>query len=305
MGDMPTIGQTLGETRRRKGLTVNDVAHATRIPTNTLLNIEENDFSKFPSIAYAKSFVRKYSEHLGIDLSAEMEHLNSGITVRLGDNEMIGERQNTIKKNRLSRLHRPNKSVRPRYNKPGGAPLFLNVILFVLIFSLGIFYFLGYNANSIEEAKFDIATGLKLPYASKPTGNDVVSLPGSPPQDPVTKPAVSLPFDETLPALSVEAHEIPANPLRPRHTPQMVAADEPVSPGVSDVSAMTKSTTDPQAILRPEGTNPPATRASAPPVPTAPETTVPAPAENSSGDRSKPPIPITTPIRAVPVATAE
>lgn len=341
-GDMPTIGQKLGETRREKGLTVNDVAHETRIHPNMILSIEEDDFSKFPSVAYAKSFIRKYSDHLGVDLSAAMEHLNSGTTVRLGDNELMGEMKKTIKKDSLFRLERRPKGARRRTEKPGGAPLFLNFILFALIAALAIFYFLGYNASSIDQAKSDIATGLNLPYtpsapapapapatdspapapaavavaptppapAPAPAQVAATPSPGTPPQYPVIKPAVSLPLDESLPAPAAESETLPDNPLRPRNTPRMVFTEEPLPAlGLDDLPAVKKPAVEPQAMLRPEGTDPSATRAATPPAPAPaaapPAATPPAPTENASGEGNPAPAPAAQPVRAVPVATSE
>lgn len=329
---MPTIGQKLGETRREKGLTVNDVAHETRIHPNMILSIEEDDFSKFPSVAYAKSFIRKYSDHLGVDLSAAMEHLNSGTTVRLGDNELMGEMKKTIKKDSLFHLERRPKGARRRTEKPGGAPLFLNFILFALIAALAIFYFLGYNASTIDQAKSDIATGLNLPYtpsapapastavavaptppaapAPAPAQVAATPAPGTPPQYPVIKPAVSLPLDESLPAPAAEPESLPDNPLRPRNTPRMVFAEEPLPAlGVDDLPAVKKPGVEPQAMLRPEGTDPAATRGATPPAPAPaaapPAATPPAPPENASGEGNPVPAPAAQPVRAVPVATSE
>ncbi len=332
-GDMPTIGQQLGETRREKGLTVSDVAHDTRIHPNMILNIEEDDFSKFPSVAYAKSFLRKYGEYLGVDLSTSMDHLNSGTTVRLGDNELMGEMKKTIKKDSLFRLERRPKGFRRRSEKPGGAPLFLNFILLALIFALAIFYFLGYNASSIEEAKSDITSGLNkaIPFAETKGGTPVVPpvvagaapvpapttpapvaaptpprnvaatpaqiLPGTgtPPQYPIIKEAVTLPRDENLP------DELPENPLRPRNTPRMVFAEEPVTPlSAGELPAAKKPAVEPQAPLRPAGTDPAAT-GTARPAPAAPL----APAGNAAGNGGAPPAPAPQPVRAVPVAATE
>ena len=75
---MPTIGQKLGKARRSRDLSIEDVAHETRIHPNMILCIEEDDFSHFPSVAYAKSFIRKYSDYLEVDISSEMSALNSG-----------------------------------------------------------------------------------------------------------------------------------------------------------------------------------------------------------------------------------
>lgn len=234
---MPTIGEKLEETRLRHGLTVEDVAHETHIHPNMLIRIEEDDFSQFPSVAYAKSFIRKYSEHLGVDLGDAMETLNAGV-MRLGDNELMGEMKKTIHKDRRFRLERTPKALRRRSDKPAGAPLFLNLVLGTLIVSLGLFYFLGYNAPTAQKAKEDIARslGIELPPAPQaavespvaktppstapvtgnppaaaqtdptvPIDNPLGSLapvapatPGVPPVYPPIKPAVSVTFDDTL-----------------------------------------------------------------------------------------------------------
>jgi transcriptional regulator with XRE-family HTH domain len=326
---MPTIGQKLGETRREKGLTVDDVAHSTRIHPNMILSIEEDDFSKFPSVAYAKSFIRKYSDYLGVDLSAAMEHLNSGTTIRLGDNELMGEMKKTIRKDSLFRLERRPKGARRRTEKPGGAPLFLNFILFALIAALAIFYFLGYNASSIDQAKSDIASGLHLPYTPPTPVTDapapaagptppiapvlapapvaVMPAPGTPPQYPVIKPAVAVPFDDSLPDPASETETFPDNPLRPRNTPRMVFAEEPLPTlGIDDLPAVKKPAVEPQAMLRPEGTDPAATRAATPPTPPPQGPAAPqAPASNASGAGTPAPAPAAPAVRAVPVATSE
>jgi cytoskeletal protein RodZ len=234
---MPTIGEKLEETRLRQGLTVEDVAHETHIHPNMLILIEEDDFSQFPSVAYAKSFIRKYSEHLGVDLGDAMEALNAGV-MRLGDNELMGEMKKTIHKDRRFSLERTPKALRRRSDKPAGAPLFLNLVLGTLIVSLGLFYFLGYNAPTAQKAKEDIARslGIELPPAppaavespvaktppspvpatnhppgaaqtdpTVPIDNPLGSLaPGSsaasgtPPVYPPIKPAVSVNFEDTL-----------------------------------------------------------------------------------------------------------
>jgi cytoskeletal protein RodZ len=234
---MPTIGEKLEETRLRHGYTVDDVAHETRIHPNMIIRIEEDDFSQFPSVAYAKSFIRKYSEHLGVDLGDAMEALNAGV-MRLGDNELMGEMKKTIHKDRRFRLERTPKALRRRSDKPAGAPLFLNLVLGTLIVSLGLFYFLGYNAPTAQKAKEDIARSLGIelppappaavdaPVAKTPPGNAPVAnqppaaaqtdltepidnplgtlapaspvTPGTPPVYPPIKPAVDVSFDDTL-----------------------------------------------------------------------------------------------------------
>ncbi len=165
---MGTIGEILGDARQNSGLSIEDVAHETRIQPATIRCIEEDDFSKLPSVAYAKSFIRKYAEFLEVDVSSALKALNSGVTVRLGDNELMDEMKRTIKKDRRFRLEKSPKTVRRKLDKPGSAPILLNSFS-RLITALAVFYFLGFNTNNAEEAKQEITRGLQKanPFADE------------------------------------------------------------------------------------------------------------------------------------------
>jgi len=64
---MKTAGSILHETRLRKGILLEDIEKATRIRKKFLEAIESDDYTVLPSIAYAKGFVKNYSEFLGLD----------------------------------------------------------------------------------------------------------------------------------------------------------------------------------------------------------------------------------------------
>ncbi|MDF1823468.1 MAG: helix-turn-helix domain-containing protein [Verrucomicrobiales bacterium] len=187
---MATIGQRLGEARRASGMSVADVSHETHIHSNMIHNIEEDDFSKFASVAYAKSFIRNYAEFLGVDLGGTMDALDSSKTLRLGEHELMGEMKKTIKKDRRFRLQRGSKSSR-RLDKPGGAPVFLNLILFSLIAAIAVFYFLGYKAGSVEEARDEITKGLQKANPFGEEGVETDSPSESPAKDEIPEASLS------------------------------------------------------------------------------------------------------------------
>jgi transcriptional regulator with XRE-family HTH domain len=64
-----TVGQRLTEARTKQGLSIEDIAHTTRIRPNTLRDMESDDYSNFPNLTYAKSFLGMYSKHLEVDVS--------------------------------------------------------------------------------------------------------------------------------------------------------------------------------------------------------------------------------------------
>ncbi len=70
-----TTGQNLRSAREAKGLTLLDVAHVTRIPTGRLQQLEDDNFAAFGNMAYAKSFLRNYSQYLSVDATEVAEGL--------------------------------------------------------------------------------------------------------------------------------------------------------------------------------------------------------------------------------------
>ena len=59
-------GEKLQQARAEKGLSLEDVAKATRIKTEFLSYIEDGEYQKLPSPSYAHGFVRNYARFLGL-----------------------------------------------------------------------------------------------------------------------------------------------------------------------------------------------------------------------------------------------
>ncbi|MEC5125230.1 helix-turn-helix domain-containing protein [Verrucomicrobiales bacterium BCK34] len=258
---MATIGQELGNTRREKGLSIEDVAHETHIHTSTIRSIEADDFSMFPSVAYAKSFIRNYSEYLDVDVADFLEDLSTSETNRFSDNELMGEMKDTIKKDSLFRGGSKSLFPRRRPGKPGGAPVFLNFILAVLIAAFVIFYFLGYNASSIDEAKSEITNGLKK---ANPFGHEDGDAEGAAAGEGLTAEEMAsgkLSFEDELPSLA-KGKGSKKGAIPPPQIPEEGSA--PVTFGEADqkaqekvdLPAMKRPEVEPKPELRPEGTDP-------------------------------------------------
>lgn len=64
---MKTVGVFLKETRQRKGWTLAYIEQATKIRLKFLEAIERDDYTKLPSLSYAKGFVKNYAEFLGLN----------------------------------------------------------------------------------------------------------------------------------------------------------------------------------------------------------------------------------------------
>ncbi len=64
---MNTVGSILKEARITKGYTLKQVEKATKIRSKFLEAIEADDYTTLPSPAYAKGFVKNYSDYLGLE----------------------------------------------------------------------------------------------------------------------------------------------------------------------------------------------------------------------------------------------
>lgn len=80
---MTQIGQTLRQARRSRGLELDTIARATRIPPKYLAALEDERFERLPGEAYTRSFLRQYARHLGLDPEGLLEELRA----RIGDDE--------------------------------------------------------------------------------------------------------------------------------------------------------------------------------------------------------------------------
>lgn len=61
---MIRVGDKLKEERKKKGLTLEQVAKATKIRVNFIQAMEEGEYEKLPGISYAHGFVKNYLEFL-------------------------------------------------------------------------------------------------------------------------------------------------------------------------------------------------------------------------------------------------
>ena len=72
-----SIGQKLAAARKRRDLTIEDIAHETRIHIDTIRNLEADDYSRFANFTYARSFLSMYGQHLGIEMTDYLKEFRS------------------------------------------------------------------------------------------------------------------------------------------------------------------------------------------------------------------------------------
>jgi cytoskeletal protein RodZ len=67
------LGKKFQEARLARGLTLDEAARLTKIRPSRLAEIEADDFSQFPSLAYAKGFLLIYGKFLDVDVTPYLD----------------------------------------------------------------------------------------------------------------------------------------------------------------------------------------------------------------------------------------
>jgi cytoskeleton protein RodZ len=67
------LGKKFQEARRARNLTLDEAARMTKIRPQRLAEIEADDFSQFPSLAYAKGFLLIYGKFLEVDVTPYLD----------------------------------------------------------------------------------------------------------------------------------------------------------------------------------------------------------------------------------------
>lgn len=75
--DIESVGQRLRAAREAKGMTLEEVAAATRIPTRHLLTLEESEWDKLPAPTYSVGFAKNYAHAVGLDKAEIAEQLRA------------------------------------------------------------------------------------------------------------------------------------------------------------------------------------------------------------------------------------
>src|SRR5256885_12442062 len=67
------LGKKFQDARLARGLTLDEAARLTKIRPSRLAEIEADDFSQFPSLAYAKGFLQIYGKFLDVEVGPYLE----------------------------------------------------------------------------------------------------------------------------------------------------------------------------------------------------------------------------------------
>jgi cytoskeleton protein RodZ len=123
------LGKKFQEARRARNLTLDEAARMTKIRPARLAEIEADDFSQFPSLAYAKGFLLIYGKFLDIDVTPYLEAFEDSEHVTVDGYSYLQENP-------------PPKAVSRPVVRPSGGdrispmPLIIGILVLVVGFSV-------------------------------------------------------------------------------------------------------------------------------------------------------------------------
>jgi cytoskeletal protein RodZ len=211
-----TVGRRLQKARLAKNLSVDEVAAATKIRPERIVDLEGDDLSHFPSLVYARSFLVKYAKYLGVDIQHDLEHIQVGSTVGLDEYHY------------LQAATLPKYLPEPRRRESSGPRLpvaLLAILALLVLIGVPVIAFLAINisrlnggASSAEQTAVETSS----PDAkTTPASITAADEPGKPPPNSISP----------TPTASISVVEASASPSIAAEPSVEVRRALPVTPG--------------------------------------------------------------------------
>src|SRR5437868_3736698 len=200
------LGKKFQEARKARGLTLDEAARLTKIRQSRLAEIEADDFSNFPSLAYAKGFLQIYSKFLDVDVSPYLDTFETSGQITVDGYSYLQESPPPPKTVRVpvARREGPRTSI---------MPLLIGLVVLFVGFWL-VRLLLNVQRISPRGTQTQVAT------AATPTPGATVATITAPRAQPVdTPPQIAVTSAPTRPAA-----------VAPTATPTAVVAATPSAP---------------------------------------------------------------------------
>jgi cytoskeletal protein RodZ len=215
------LGKKFQEARLARGLTLDEAARMTKIRPSRLAEIEAEDFSQFPSLAYAKGFLLIYGKFLDIDVTPYLEAFEGSENVTVDGYSYL---QETVP----PKPSRPPVVRRTSSERRSAMPLVIGAVVLIVGFLL---------------MKLILNIQRIAPHRPPTTAQ------AQPPQTPAVRAQVAA-SPGSAPALS------PVPPQRAESSPSKVAAAPSVAPTLPARSAAPVTTSSAAAPIAAAGQSP-------------------------------------------------
>jgi len=252
------LGKKFQEARRARNLTLDEAARLTKIRPARLAEIEADDFSQFPSLAYAKGFLLIYGKFLDVDVTPYLEAFEESEHITVDGYSYLQE--NPAPKAASTPIVRP--SSRDRISP---MPLIIGVLVLVVGFSvMKLILNLQRIAPRRAEPTAEVSpSASSIPSSVAPSPTSTVELaassvvPSAPPSATVTPIARAVAVASTPKPSEPEVRR--AQPVRPEDLAKArsdVSASPATSTGQNFVAIRPLKRTYMKVIVDNESANP-------------------------------------------------
>jgi cytoskeletal protein RodZ len=136
-----SVGKKLSKARLKRGLSIDEAAHATRLRPDKIVALENDDYSLFASNVYAKGFLQIYGRFLGVDVADFASTLEGVGSISIEDYQYLNSGAPPRREERASA------PIRAERRGPG---LGAAVLFLLLVGAVGFGFFFYVNWQRIE-----------------------------------------------------------------------------------------------------------------------------------------------------------
>jgi len=201
------LGKKFQEARLARNLTLDEAARMTKIRPHRLAEIEADDFSQFPSLAYAKGFLLIYGKFLDVDVTPYLDAFEDSESVTVDGYSYLQENERAKPVSAPVVRRRPASTGARGSSRVSPMPLIVGVVVLVVGF-LGMKFFLnvqrlapgrgGSSGQTSPSPTPAVASGGSSPAAAPNIGAIATSAP-------VASPVPTLGPPETRKALAANS----------------------------------------------------------------------------------------------------
>jgi cytoskeletal protein RodZ len=178
-----TVGRRLQKARQEKKLTIDEVAAATKIRPERIVDLEADDLTHFPSLVYARSFLVKYARFIGLDIQDDLENFQVNRSVGFGEFKY------------LTAVPPPKYRPEPRFNQPAkkmAPPLILAVIAVLILIGVPLVAFFAVNLSRLSPTEEEQNKAAANPAKSVQSAAPIAVATPEPAKQVLTPPTGSV-----------------------------------------------------------------------------------------------------------------
>ena len=135
-----SVGRRLQQARLARNLEIEEAAEITKIRPERIIDLEADEYTLFPNLTYAKSFLAKYAKFLEIDIQDELDGFQVERSISLDAYQY------------LSSQPQPKRSAEARRITPKGfrvPPVVVAILLLIVLVGVPLFSYLALNVPRV------------------------------------------------------------------------------------------------------------------------------------------------------------